>query len=1250
MSGLDAYEFQGTERYEVRGKLGSGTSGDVYRVHDRKLGTMVALKTLHKSDPVAIHRFKKEFRSLADVNHPNLVQLYELESADADRWFFTMELVDGFDFIEYTRPDSDPQATKRLTNDPRVSGEERLRAALRQLSEGLVALHNAGMLHRDIKPSNIRVTVEGRVVLLDFGLVKELYSGALYETIDGTEVSGTPAYMAPEQAAGLQVTPASDWYSVGAILYEALTGRIPFAGGFIKILTDKQKMDPPAPQEIAPGIPDDLAELSMELQSREMDKRPNGEQVLGRLGGEAIMIGRTTFSSSSTLSAPFIGRDTQLRTLVESLEKSRQGQASLVLVEGSSGMGKSALVRRFLNQARETDESSVLLAGRCYERESVPYKAFDELIDDLSRYLRRLSDQEVEILMPTNVLALARLFPALRRVQAVAGAQNRNVLDIPDSRELRRRAFSAFREMLYRLAQRHPLVLHIDDLQWGDLDSVALLNEILRPPDPPPMVVVVCYLSEEQDAPFLQELLAADFGDTCDCRQLLVEELSPVEAQMLAMERLGNDSGSTELASTIARESGGSPFFIDELVRSARAEAGLGHGGTDFSEEVERTLASKTSLENMVFARLRKLSAEAQRLLAVVAVSGSPIEIEVARQAAELGRETQAAITSLRGSSLVRIRSSQERDQIEPYHARITEAMVSHLDKDTRKRLHQRLAVALDGTGRADPETLALHFHEAGEIERAAAFATEAAEKAKEALAFDRAARLYRLALSYGAGGSVDENRRLQVALGESLSNAGRGAEAAQAFLKGAEGAMKAETLELRRRAAEQLLHSGHMDEGQETVSQVLASIGMKLAPTARASLMSLMRSILRLKLRGLKFKERDPSQIAAEELIRVDTCWSVCTGLSTVDTIRGMDFGKRNLILSLDAGEPYRVARALAMEAGYVGTGGTKAEAKTSELLREAMTLAERVNNYHALGFVNLMSGMTSYLAGRWRKGLELLDRAEAILRDNCTGVTWELDTAMAFQLRSLLMIGDLNEIRRRLPGALQDVRDKGDLYAEVNLRSRTSWVVLLVDDKPEEARQEADAAIALWSRQGFHIQHYWHMTSAVEIALYQGDPMGAWRAIEEKWPQLEKSMLLRIQFTRNEARYVRARAALAAAAASSGDEAKTLRKIAEAEAKSIASEKIFWTAPLAQLLQAGLASLDGNKNAALDLLIKAAAGFESSDMEIFAAVSRRCRGLLMGTTGERFVNEAAAWMKEHNVRDVERLSSVFAPGRWTS
>ena len=187
------------------------------------------------------------------------------------------------------------------------------------------------------------------------------------------------------------------------------------------------------------------------------------------------------------------------------------------------------------------------------------------------------------------------------------------------------------------------------------------------------------------------------------------------------------------------------------------------------------------------------------------------------------------------------------------------------------------------------------------------------------------------------------------------MTNAGRGAEAARAYLAAAPGAKAAEALELRRRAAEQQLISGHIDEGLGDHSYGARHRRHEDAREPPAgSFFSRLAGLCLLKLRGRRASsQRDSTQIAPDTLIRIDTCWSVSIGLGTVDTIRGMGFAKRHLHLALDAGEPYRVARALAIEAAYSGARGLgyRQRARRNSIEDSMTALAERVNHPHAIG-----------------------------------------------------------------------------------------------------------------------------------------------------------------------------------------------------------------------------------------------------------------------------------------------------------
>src|SRR5262249_27249561 len=157
-----------------------------------------------------------------------------------------------------------------------------------QLCAGIAVVHAAGKLHRDLKPSNVLVTRDGRVVVLDFGLAVDWDPGGVGQTVLDHSVSGTPAYMAPEQAAGAAATSASDFYALGVMLFQALTGRLPFRGGVLEMLAGKQQAAAPAVQRVLASAPDDLARLCDALLQREPRERPNASMLAAELGPAAM--------------------------------------------------------------------------------------------------------------------------------------------------------------------------------------------------------------------------------------------------------------------------------------------------------------------------------------------------------------------------------------------------------------------------------------------------------------------------------------------------------------------------------------------------------------------------------------------------------------------------------------------------------------------------------------------------------------------------------------------------------------------------------------------------------------------------------------------------------------------------------------------------------------------------------------------------------------------------------------------------
>jgi eukaryotic-like serine/threonine-protein kinase len=1225
-------DFKGTSRFLIQKRLGEGGFGVVYQAYDLERGSVVALKTLHHANAGDLYRFKKEFRSLAGLVHPNLAVLYELFS-EQEQWFFTMEMINGINFLEYVKA---PQSGQRHCQ----ANLSKLRAALRQLGEGLCVLHRASKLHRDIKPSNVLVTREGRVVILDFGLVGDLTSQGVHQ-LSSKNIFGTPAFMSPEQATENLISAASDCYSVGVILFEALTGKLPFDGGPMEILINKQRYDPPSPCDIVSGIPNDLNTLCMDLLQRDPKLRPTATEILRFIGGpdgkEPLAATATTVSLIRS-TTPFVGRGEELAILNEAWQMTKQGRGVTVFIKGRSGIGKSALARHFLEKLESSETDLLVFSGRCYEQESVPYKALDSIIDLLSRYLKNLSDLEVESILPIDVLALARLFPVLQQVDAVANSRC-NVLDIQDSKELRRKAFGALRELLVRLANKKDLILFIDDLQWGDLDSAALVSEILRPPDAPRLLLIGSYRSEEADTSiFLKSLSSTQTatGEKAEIREIAVEGLSTTEAQKLATVLLG-EARKLSRAEVIVQESGGSPFFIGELAQYALMK-------TAAKEEAD---IIKMSIDKVVSARIAQLPDEGRRLLEIVAVSGQPLARNVAKKAAEIEADEQL-LQILRSSHLLRSTSVGAYEEIDTYHDRIREAVITSLSSESQKNYHHCLAIALEAVKTLDAERLAKHFQLAGESEKACDYTITAAEQAAEALAFDRAAQLYQQTLALRPA-TDPISTTLKIKLADALVNAGRGSEAAKVYLVAAKQTVGVEAAELQRRAAEQLLITGHVDEGIPIIREVLQKEGIKFPRSAGYALATMLYRRSKLRLRGLNYQERAVADIPPEELTKIDSCWSAAVGLYLADFVNAASFSALHSILALDCGEPFRVMKALITEVSYYALSGGRNLKRSSEILQMISRLEQRLNDPIATANSLLAHETVSYFSGRWREAVEYGKKAEEIMRRHGAELRSDMHQSRICLLNALFFCGEMKELSDRLHGLVKETQDRSDILFETYLRMVVLYRTLLASDRPDVADSEMLEAIGKWSNQGFHFPHWWCVLGRVCVALYRGEGMRAWQLINEQWAAFTRSFFHRYQLTFILSYHLHAYSAIAAARGESHKEA--LLRVAEMDAKKIERENMAWGYPIARAIRAGISIVRDDSKTAIELLERAEREFRASDMLLYAAAAKRRRGELIDSDdGLNMIREADEWMSGQKIKNPERMTNILVPGKWQS
>jgi hypothetical protein len=1193
------------DRYELREVLGVGGMGRVYRAFDRETQAEVALKTLHHLDAEQMLLLKGEFRSLTGCAHRNLVELYEL-FVDGENCFFTLELIEGVPLDQYTAPPG-----SRRVFDSESAEYQRLLECVRQLCDGLRYLHDSGKLHRDLKPSNILVTRTGRVVILDFGLATRFDARGLEGF--GASFAGTVPYMAPEQIWGMEPSPAMDCYALGVLLYELITGELPFPQASpLASLTEKQSARFRSPSLLVPSLPPAVSAVIGELLHTDPKRRADLDKVL-----RAFEIAGPT-SLRPSRDEQFVGRVHELSFLRELFEAGPPERVHLIQVEGESGVGKTELLGRFMQSVQGT--GALVLTGICQPAESVPYNVFDALVDGLSRHLRSLEPEQLRALRPRRSHALLQLFPVLGNVPGLH-AETQSA-PLPEPRELRRQGFAAFLELLGRLSHSRRLVLWLDDVQWGDVDSSHLFRELLTSPEAPDCLLFTSFRSgNDPGFRFLAEQRAiADELPEHQKAHLVLGPLTKDDSRALADQLLGARARGKKLQ-TLLREAGGSPFLLVQLARQM---------------DVVLKRQDTPSLGNALRAQLAELPAEAATLLGVVATAGGPLARDVALEAASLNETARPLIHRLERSGLLRSTRIEEAAAVEPYHHRIREAILAGAPSDELRDYHRRLAVVLASRPAVDPEALLTHNLGAGELEAAATWAVRAARRAEATLAFDRAAERYKQALDLPPGPlSIGELHRC---LGLALINAGRSAEAALSLERAAELAAEGSAgngpqlgARLRVDAASHWLRSGHHDRGLALLLRCLQDVGAEWPSSpGRAYRASLLRRLL---LMSTGMRAKAPREEDVHLQARLDTLWAATTSLSMMTPVYADHFGVLHLRETLAKGNTSRQVRALSYEAVCeASVGGASMAKRAQTLVARAAQLAEATGDAYDLAWVQLALGCCSWFACDWLKAAHHCNEAVNGFREHCRGAAWEQATSEVFRLSALTHLGQISELRQRLPLLLEDALARGDAFAANSYRLGHPSILWLVDDRPDVARGHLAEVERSWPKNNYNLHRYSHALTKVQLLLYEGDARAASEQIEREWPHLERHHILALEGARVELLQLRARASMARAE-SEGDAARHWRERAARHTQALARERTVQARAWAQLLTAALHAQRGEQARSQAALQSALEAFDAAGMTLYAGVVR-------------FVRQDASGLLEHGVRVPARLAYTLAPG----
>jgi hypothetical protein len=1217
-------------RYVVSRTLGEGGMGVVYQAVDVERCERVALKTLTGVTATSLWRFKREFRALADIVHPNLVQLYELYSHE-EKLYLAMEFIDGVEFHDYIWVDHRPH-------------HERLRDALRQLTLGVRALHDAGKLHLDIKPTNVMVTREGRVVLLDFGLIEDVPSELTYAAKHRAP-SGTPSYMAPEQIEPKAPGQAADCYAIGVLLYEALTGLLPFdARELVELLQIKREAELVPPSKRVAEVPADLDDLAVRLLDRDPATRATLADILAVVDPE----GTTTAGSPERPSdGPRLqGRDAQLQTLSEAFERACSGRPVTVYVEGESGIGKTALVRSFLRRAK-TAADAVVLETRCYQRDSLPLKTLDGLVDSLTSYLRSLPTSNADALLPRHIGALARLFPVLERVKAIRKFPRRDDEEA-DPRGLRARAFAALRELLVRMSDRRPLAIFVDDLQWGDVESGWLFQELLEGPEAPAVLFIGGFRSgETHTSPLLRELSSppdSTHGQR-DTVEIRLGQLRPADSRRLAR-RILAEQGTVdeELVGAIADEADGSPLFIEELARYHRDRA---------ESTASSTPGVAPSFEEVVLSRVHRLDSATQRMLRVIAIAGRPVPVAIAVEAAKHGTSVGSSEGTLRvlvSENLAREMGNSEGRQVECFHGRIRDVILESLDKSTVERVHARLAAALSSTG-GQPERLTLHLLGAGRLREAGEAALLAAAHAEQALAFERAAALYSVALR-NMTMTEDRRRDLETRRATALAGAGKISSAAGLYLRNSSrgqaarmttkgGTKRNQALTRRRLAAQKLLQTGHIEEGIAILGSVMAPLDLALPDSEMRARLRWWKHRVWLSLRARRNIDVATTSDATE-LLRCDACGTAAAGLGITDGLNGAELAARHLVLAIQTGDPARMVEAASFYASRLAAWGRCEDSR--KWFDWAEETGQGSYDLRMEGRTGVMRGLASLEQGQWQEAVRQLSDAQDSLSRSYREHAWETALIRSQRIAALAELGEFRQVVRELPLIVEAGRKSEDHLTVMLTGARCGHLVGLAQDDLARAKLLVDTAAEQMPRGSISEPQVWILAARLQMAQYANEWGEASRLLDRHWPTMRHAWVGKHPGLR--ATLERMRALTALGLACRGQDPQANLAVARKAARSLAqSGRAVDRAHAEAILAEVAAQIDGPQ--AAEQMAEAAEAFERLGMRLWAAaLAYRAADLSPTDDGRARQRKALADTAEQGIHEPLRFLSIYAPG----
>jgi len=757
-------------RYQMKKFLGEGGKKKVYLVHDTLLDRDVAFALIktEKLDDATRTRVSREARAMGRLgDHPNIVTIYDIGEHEGQPYI-----------VIPVMPGGDVEGLIEKAPEHRLPLDKAIDIA-KAVCRGLEYAHGKRIIHRDIKPGNVWLSADGTAKIGDFGLALAVDLSRL--TQSGMMV-GTVTYMPPEQAMSGKVTAKADLYSLGAMLYEMVTGRPPFVGDdSVAIIGQHINTPPVSPTWHRADLPPALETLILQLLEKDPEKRPESAAVVLQ-ALEAIEAGkikepsREAPAENPLYRRVFVGREPELKQLKSAFDGAISGQGALMMVTGEPGIGKTALCEQLATYV--TLRGGRTLVGHCYEAGSLslPYLAFVEALRSyvLSREVKDLREE-----LGTGAVDVARIISEIRERLKVKLRPQKN----PE--EEKYRLLQAVTEFLSNAAAVQPMMVVLEDLHDADKGTLEMLTHVSRHLAGARLLIVGTYRDVEVDRSHPLSAALAELRRVSTYGRVLLRGLNADEVRRM-LESITRESVPWGLAEAVHRQTEGNPLFVQEVVRYL-VEEGLitrKDGRWRPTRDTPLEMSIPEGLRDVIGKRLSLLSPECNQLLAVASVIGREFALETLKAVAGINEDV--FVNALKEAVRLSVLEEHSQRGLVRYrftHAFFRQTLYEEMIAPQRLKLHQRVARSLETLyakrlGEHATE-LAEHFSHStdpADLAKAVSYGEMAAKKAMDVYAYGEAVRLLEQALKVQEVLDPEDKAKrcdLLLALGDALLLAG---------------------------------------------------------------------------------------------------------------------------------------------------------------------------------------------------------------------------------------------------------------------------------------------------------------------------------------------------------------------------------------------------------------------------------------------------------------------------------------------